>query len=68
MEILVPVQYIRKIVEALLIAEIGNFTVFLGYKLASWFRVVPNVYHSAYKFYNWRITTRVSKVTTWTLK
>ena len=28
MEILVPVQYIRKIVEALLIAEIGNFTVF----------------------------------------
>ena len=51
MEILVPVQYIRKIVEALLIAEIGNFT-FLGYKLASWFRVVQNVYHSAYKFYN----------------
>ena len=50
MEILVPVQCIGKIVAALLIGEIGNFNGFLVYKLASWLRLVPNVYQSADKF------------------
>ena len=53
---------------AILIAEIGNFKDFSsGDKLASWLGIVPNVYQSADKFYNGRITKRGSKVARWIL-
>ncbi len=38
-----------------------------GDKLASWLGIVPNVYQSADKFYNGRITKRGSKVARWIL-
>ena len=53
---------------ATLIAEIGNFKDFSsGDKLASWLGIVPNVYQSADKFYNGRITKRGSKTARWIL-
>jgi len=53
---------------ATLIAEIENFKDFSsGDKLASWLGIVPNVYQSADKFYNGRITKRGSKVARWIL-
>lgn len=68
MEILMSVPGIREIAAATLIAEIGNFNDFSsGDKLASWLGVVPNVYQSADKFYNGRITKRGSNVARWIL-
>ena len=53
---------------AILIAEIGNFNDFSsGDKLASWLGIVPNVYQSADKYHNGRITKRGSKVARWIL-
>jgi transposase len=68
MEILVSVPGIGEISAATLVAEIGNFKDFSsGNKLASWLGIVPNVYQSADKFYNGRITKRGSKVARWIL-
>ena len=59
---------IGEISAATLVAEIGNFKDFSsGNKLASWLGIVPNVYQSADKFYNGRITKRGSKVARWIL-
>jgi len=59
---------IGEISAAILIAEIENFKDFSsGDKLASWLGIVPNVYQSADKFYNGRITKRGSKVARWIL-
>ena len=53
---------------ATFIAEIGNFRDFLsGDKLASWLGLVPNVYQSADKYHNGRITKRRSKRAKWIL-
>jgi len=68
MEILMSVPGIGELGAATLIAEIGNFNDFSsGDKLASWLGVVPNVYQSADKFYNGRITKRGSKEARWIL-
>ena len=68
MEILMSVPGIGELGAATLIAEIGNFKDFLsGDKLASWLGIVPNVYQSADKFYNGRITKRGSKEARWIL-
>ena len=68
MEILMSVPGIGEPGAATLIAEIGNFKDFSsGDKLASWLGVVPNVYQSADKFYNGRITKRGSKEARWIL-
>jgi len=68
MEILMSVPGIGELGAATLIAEIGNFKDFsTGDKLASWLGVVPNVYQSADKFYNGRITKRGSKEARWIL-
>ena len=59
---------IGKLGAAILLAEIGNFKDFSsGNKLASWLGLVPNVYQSADKYYNGRITKRGSKVARWIL-
>jgi transposase len=68
MEILMSVPGIGELGAATLIAEIFNFKDFpSGDKLASWLGVVPNVYQSADKFYNGRITKRGSKEARWIL-
>ena len=68
MEILMSVPGIGELGAATLIGEIGNFKDFSsGDKLASWLGVVPNVYQSADKFYNGRITKRGSKEARWIL-
>jgi len=68
MEILMSVPGIGELGAATLIAEIGNFTDFSsGDKLASWPGIVPNVYQSADKYYNGRITKRGSKTARWIL-
>jgi transposase len=68
MSILTSVPGIGEISAATLIAEIGNFTDFSsGGKLASWLGIVPNVYQSADKYYNGRITKRGSKEARWIL-
>ena len=68
MEILMSVPGIGELGAATLIAEIGDFKDFSsGNKLASWLGIVPNVYQSADKFYNGRITKRGSKVARWIL-
>jgi transposase len=54
---------IGEISAATLIAEIENFKDFSsGDRLASWLGIVPNVYQSADKYHNGRITKRGSKV------
>ena len=59
---------IGEIGAATLIAEIGNFKDFAsGDKLASWLGLIPNVYQSADKYYNGRITKKGSKVARWIL-
>ena len=68
MEILMSVPGIGELGAATLIAEIGNFTDFSsGDKLASWPGIVPNVYQSADKYYNGRITKGGSKTARWIL-
>jgi transposase len=68
MEILMSVPGIGELGAAILIAEIFNFKDFpTGDKLASWLGLVPNVYQSADKFYNGRITKRGSKEARWIL-
>jgi len=68
MEILMSVPGVGELGAAILLAEIGNFKDFSsGDKLASWLGIVPNVYQSADKFYNGRITKRGSKVARWIL-
>uniref|UniRef100_Q46CM6 Transposase n=1 Tax=Methanosarcina barkeri (strain Fusaro / DSM 804) TaxID=269797 RepID=Q46CM6_METBF len=68
MEILMSVPGIGELGAATLIAEIGNFSDFpSGDKLASWLGIVPNVYQSADKYHNGRITKRGSKVVRWIL-
>ena len=66
MEILMSVPGIGELDAATLLGEIGNFRYFpSGDKLASWLEVVPNVYQSADKFYNGRITKRGSVEARW---
>jgi transposase len=68
MDILMSVPGIGELGAATLIAEIGDFKDFSsGDKLASWLGVVPNVYQSADKYYNGRITKRGSKGARWIL-
>ncbi|MDR7667089.1 IS110 family transposase [Methanosarcina sp. Z-7115] len=68
MELLMSIPGIGELGAATLIAEIGDFKDFSsGNKLASWLGIVPNVYQSADKFYNGRITKRGSKVARWIL-
>ena len=68
MEILMSVPGIGELGAATLIAEIDNFKDFSsGDKLASWLGVVPNVYQSADKSYNGKITKRGSKEARWIL-
>ncbi|MDD3246406.1 MAG: IS110 family transposase [Methanosarcina sp.] len=68
MEILMSVPGIGELGAATLIAEIDNFKDFAsGDKLASWLGLVPNVYQSADKYHNGRITKRGSKVARWIL-
>jgi transposase len=68
MEILMSVPGIGELGAATLLAEIGNFKDFpSGDKLASWLGIVPNVYQSADKYHNGRITKRGSKVARWIL-
>mgnify|MGYP000951248036 CR=1 FL=1 len=68
MKILMPVPGIGELGVAVLFAEIGNFKDFSsGDKLASWIGLVPNVYQSADKYYNGRITKRGSKKARWIL-
>ncbi|AGF97339.1 Mobile element protein [Methanosarcina mazei Tuc01] len=68
MEILMSVPGIGELGAATLIAEIGDFRDFpTGDKLASWLGIVPNVYQSADKYHNGRITKRGSKVARWIL-
>ena len=68
MEILMSVPGIGELGAATLIAEIENFKDFSsGDKLASWLGVVPNVYQSADKSYNGKITKRGSKEARWIL-
>jgi transposase len=68
MEILMSVPGIGELGAATLLAEIGNFKDFSsGNKLASWLGLVPNVYQSADKYHNRRITKRGSKRARWIL-
>ena len=68
MEILMSVPGIGELGAATLIAEIGDFRDFLsGDKLASWLGLVPNVYQSADKYHNGRITKSGAKVARWIL-
>ena len=68
MGILMSVPGIGELSASILIGEICNFKDFSsGNKLASWVGIVPNVYQSADKFYNGRITKRGSKVARWIL-
>lgn len=68
MDILMSCPGIGEISAATLIAEIGDFRDFSsGDKLASWLGIVPNVYQSADKYYNGRITKRGSKIARWIL-
>ncbi|MBT8348148.1 MAG: IS110 family transposase [Sulfurovum sp.] len=68
MDILMSCPGIGELSAATLIAEIGDFHDFSsGDKLASWLGVVPNVYQSADKYYNGRITKRGSRVARWIL-
>ena len=68
MDILMSVPGIGELGAAILLAEIGNFKDFSsGDKLASWLGLVPNVYQSADKYYNGRITKRGSKRARWIL-
>jgi transposase len=68
MEILMYVPGIGEIGAATLITEINDFNDFSsGDKLASWLGLVPNVYQSADKYHNGRITKRGSKVARWIL-
>jgi len=68
MEILMSVPGIGELGAAVLLAEIGNFKDFSsGDKLASWLGLVPNVYQSADKYHNGRITKRGSKGARWIL-
>ncbi len=68
MEILMTCPGIGEISAATLIAEIGDFKDFSsGDKLASWLGIVPNVYQSADKYHNGKITKRGSKVARWIL-
>jgi len=68
MEILVSVPGIGELGAATLIAEIDSFKDFSsGNKLASWLGLVPNVYQSADKYHNGRITKRGSKEARWIL-
>jgi transposase len=68
MDILISCPGIGEISAATLIAEIGDFNDFSsGDKLASWLGIVPNVYQSADKYHNGRITKRGSKVARWIL-
>jgi transposase len=68
MDLLMSVPGIGEIGAATLIAEISNFKDFVsGDKLASWLGLVPNVYQSADKYHNGRITKRGSKVARWIL-
>ena len=68
MEILMSVPGIGELGAAVLLAEIGNFKDFSsGDKLASWLGLVPNVYQSADKYHNGRITKRGSKRARWIL-
>jgi transposase len=68
MEILMSVPGIGELGAAILLAEIGNFKDFSsGDKLASWLGLVPNVYQSADKYHNGRITKRGSKRARWIL-
>jgi transposase len=66
--ILISVSGIGELSAATLIVEIGDFKDFpSGDKLVSWLGIVPNVYQSADKYYNGRITKRGSKTTRWIL-
>ncbi|HEX9251719.1 MAG TPA: IS110 family transposase [Ignavibacteriaceae bacterium] len=68
MDILMSVPGIGELSAATLIAEIGDFKDFSsGDKLASWLGIVPNVYQSADKYHNGRITKRGSRVARWIL-
>lgn len=68
MDILMSCPGIGEISAATLIAEIDDFNDFSsGDKLASWLGLVPNVYQSADKYYNGRITKRGSKIARWIL-
>jgi len=68
MKKLISIPGIGKTSAMTLIAEIGDFKDFSdGDKLSSWLGLVPNVYQSANKFYNSRITKRGSKVARWIL-
>src|SRR5574344_63950 len=68
MEILMSVPGIGELGAATLIAEIGDFNDFSsGDKLASWLGLVPNVYQSADKYHNGRITKRGTKEARWIL-
>jgi transposase len=68
MGILMSVPGIGELSAATLIAEIENFKDFsTGDRLASWLGIVPNVYQSADKYHNGRITKRGSKVARWIL-
>ena len=59
---------VGEISAATIIAEIGDFNDFSsGDKLTSWLGLVPNVYQSADKYHNGRITKRGSKVARWIL-
>jgi len=68
MDILMSCPGIGELSAATLIAEIGDLHDFSsGDKLASWLGVVPNVYQSADKYHNGRITKRGSRVARWIL-
>ncbi len=68
MGILMSVPGIGELGAATLLAETGDFKDFSsGNKLASWIGLVPNVYQSADKYYNGRITKRGSKEARWIL-
>jgi len=68
MDILISCPGIGELSAATLIAETGDFHDFSsGDKLASWLGLVPNVYQSADKYYNGRITKRGSRVARWIL-
>ena len=59
---------VGEISAATIIAEIDDFNDFSsGDKLASWLGLVPNVYQSADKYHNGRITKRGSKIARWIL-
>jgi transposase len=68
MEIVMSMLGIGELGAATLLAEIGNFKDFpSGDKLSSWLGIVPNVYQSANKYHNGRITKRGSKRARWIL-